>query len=281
MGGSERTPAASAKATGSNLYTDGDYSGAEAAFSEAIQLAGPADKLDLHIFYSNRCAARMQLGKLDEAIQDAIHCTKLAPRWAKGWSRLGTCQLQKGRPMPAVDSFTKASELEPSNATYKIQLENARAVLRPPPSASDGEHQASRSRPQAPSGPSMLEQAVAWGLQQWTAAQNWWSDLNPDQRNLLMAGAAIGVLFVMWQIYNSMFRTPLYADYGGMYEAVGWSWPFWILLLLAGWKLPPRFGYAPFFGMSLWTFIWILQMIQNNGRGSRRSYPGMYLRRRW
>ena len=122
----------------------------ENSFSEAIRLAQPADSPDLHLYFSNRCAARLQLANLNGALevclplppaapfccilrcagvpellqshlinslgirwagitqiflvihclfhitllQDAKECTKLAPRFAKGWSRLGTCQLQ-------------------------------------------------------------------------------------------------------------------------------------------------------------------------------------------
>ena len=58
-------------------------------------MCGTADRSEMHIYYSNRCAARMQLGNLDGALEDAMQCTKLSSRWAKGWSRLGTCQMQK------------------------------------------------------------------------------------------------------------------------------------------------------------------------------------------
>uniref|UniRef100_A0A061QKT6 Carboxylate clamp-tetratricopeptide repeat protein n=1 Tax=Tetraselmis sp. GSL018 TaxID=582737 RepID=A0A061QKT6_9CHLO len=95
MGGSERTPAQSAKDLGSELYANGDYAAAENAFTEALSLATQVDRSELHIFHSNRCAARMQLANVDGALQDAKKCTELAPRWAKGWSRLGACQAQK------------------------------------------------------------------------------------------------------------------------------------------------------------------------------------------
>uniref|UniRef100_A0A061SC12 Carboxylate clamp-tetratricopeptide repeat protein n=1 Tax=Tetraselmis sp. GSL018 TaxID=582737 RepID=A0A061SC12_9CHLO len=161
MGGSERTPAQSAKDLGSELYANGDYAAAENAFTEALSLATQVDRSELHIFHSNRCAARMQLANVDGALQDAKKCTELAPRWAKGWSRLGACQAQKGRYSAAEASFRTALSLDPGNETYRAQLSNARAQMRPPESPGGGRGEpprrswADRARPTGlPPGPS-------------------------------------------------------------------------------------------------------------------------------
>ena len=39
----------------------------------------------------DRCAARLQVGDVEGATKDAEATTRLAPKWAKGWSRLGNC----------------------------------------------------------------------------------------------------------------------------------------------------------------------------------------------
>ena len=45
-------------------------------------------------------------------------------------------------------------------------------------------------------------------------------------------------------------------------------------IMVAAWKLPPYFGHAPFFGMSPMTFMWLVQMLQNqNRRGGGRRMP--------
>mmetsp|Transcript_19483 Transcript_19483/g.46494 ORF Transcript_19483/g.46494 Transcript_19483/m.46494 type:complete len:117 (-) Transcript_19483:242-592(-) len=79
---------------------------------------------------------------------------------------------------------------------------------------------------------------------------------------------------------HAYYGDPFYdslADYGGR-----WTWSFWILVLIGGWKLPPMFGYPPFFGMSLVHFVWLLQMLQNSSAPRRRySAPGLYRRRYW
>uniref|UniRef100_A0A061RK11 Carboxylate clamp-tetratricopeptide repeat protein n=1 Tax=Tetraselmis sp. GSL018 TaxID=582737 RepID=A0A061RK11_9CHLO len=275
MGGSERTPAQSAKDLGSELYANGDYAAAENAFTEALSLATQVDRSELHIFHSNRCAARMQLANVDGALQDAKKCTELAPRWAKGWSRLGACQAQKGRYSAAEASFRTALSLDPGNETYRAQLSNARAQMRPPESPGGG-----RGEP-----PRRSWADRAWAVARAAAVQRWWAGLTGDQRGLLAAGAAVAVLFVAYEVYNSLFGHAFYgdpfydslADYGGR-----WTWSFWILVLIGGWKLPPMFGYPPFFGMSLVHFVWLLQMLQNSSAPRRRySAPGLYRRRYW
>lgn len=59
-----------------------------------------------------------------------------------------------------------------------------------------------------------------------------------------------------------------YAGGGG-----GWSWGFWGLVMLAAWRLPPMFGFQPFFGMSIVHFIWLLQMLQVRQLAAQRPLP--------
>ena len=82
--------AASAKARGSKAYGEGDCALASRSFGEAIAVA-TSDEPDLAIKRSNTFAARFQRGDLAGAENEATECTRLAPKWAKGWSRLGNC----------------------------------------------------------------------------------------------------------------------------------------------------------------------------------------------
>lgn len=74
--------AAAAKARGSEAYMNGDYTAAVDAFSEAARLA-PASDPNVHVYHSNRCAAYLQLNRVDEALKDAERCTRIAPKWSK------------------------------------------------------------------------------------------------------------------------------------------------------------------------------------------------------
>ena len=82
--------AATAKARGSEAYAAGNYASAVRCFGEAISVAAKDDP-DVHVYHSNRCAARLQVGDVEGATKDAEATTRLAPKWAKGWSRLGNC----------------------------------------------------------------------------------------------------------------------------------------------------------------------------------------------
>ena len=44
------------------------------------------------MYYSNRSAAHAALQQWREALEDAQACTRLKPRWGKGWSRRGAAQ---------------------------------------------------------------------------------------------------------------------------------------------------------------------------------------------
>jgi tetratricopeptide (TPR) repeat protein len=82
--------AAAAKARGLEAYAKGDYASAAYRFGEAISASTDADP-ERHVYFSNRCAARLHLGDVQGATRDAEQTVELAPTWAKGWSRLGNC----------------------------------------------------------------------------------------------------------------------------------------------------------------------------------------------
>lgn len=85
-------------------------------------MAAPNDP-DLHLYHSNRCAARLQLSDLPGATSDAERCTQLAPAWAKGWSRLGNCLVRDPKQHArAKTALEKAVRL--GNADAKVALDD-------------------------------------------------------------------------------------------------------------------------------------------------------------
>ena len=114
-----------AKARGVSAYRDQNWALAIDEFQRAIDHADETD--ELHLYYSNRSAALMQCGRIDEAIADAEACTQINPCFAKGWSRLGAGLLRKGGLRNrAIAALEKAVELEPSNADARAALARAR-----------------------------------------------------------------------------------------------------------------------------------------------------------
>lgn len=72
------------KAQGNAAFAKGDNQQAVLHFTKAIEL-DPND----HVFFSNRSAAYAAMSDYENALKDAETCVKLAPQWAKGYSRQG------------------------------------------------------------------------------------------------------------------------------------------------------------------------------------------------
>lgn len=95
--------AKAAKEKGNALFQQGrqeTFTQAIAAYTEAIG-HDPSD----HIFYANRAACHLELGKITweprkkleayaQALTDARRCTELGPEWAKGYARLATAEFE-------------------------------------------------------------------------------------------------------------------------------------------------------------------------------------------
>ena len=118
----------------------GRFEQAVQSYTEAIELDGKN-----HVFYSNRSAAYMNLGKKDEALKDAKKCTSLNPGWWKGHNRVGRALFAKRLFGQAAAAYKKALELDPDNATLKQKVAQAeqedrytRGIEQRPASASRG-----------------------------------------------------------------------------------------------------------------------------------------------
>jgi len=92
----------------------------------------------LHILYSNRSAARVALGKVEEALSDASECIKLKPDFPKGYTRRAECLLRMKRYSEAIEAYEKALALEPTNSVAKegksrclAAISNAKYAVRP------------------------------------------------------------------------------------------------------------------------------------------------------
>ena len=65
------------KKAGNQCFSRGEFRQAIAKYSEALNVSCH------HIYYSNRAAAYLKLGKARKALQDSESCVKLAPTWFK------------------------------------------------------------------------------------------------------------------------------------------------------------------------------------------------------
>lgn len=82
------------------------------------------------VYYCNRAAAWAMLGEHGRALQDARRSAELSPAYSKAFSRMGRAQLALGDAAAAVPALEQAVALEPSDASLKAVLEQARARAR-------------------------------------------------------------------------------------------------------------------------------------------------------
>ena len=126
--------AARAKELGNAAFSAGEHAAAIKHFTLAIRL----DKTN-HILYSNRSACHASVRDPTKALEDANECLRLAPTWAKGYSRKGAalvvradCKEASPAPTPtpapsptphqvrgdykeALRAFRQGLEVEPGN----------------------------------------------------------------------------------------------------------------------------------------------------------------------
>ena len=106
-------------------------------YTRAIQVSPNAGKEENHsdhsvalaTLYSNRCAARLQLGDLLKALADAHHAVQLAPAWPKGFFRKGCCLRELGHLQEAREAFVAGQRLEPENRDWDKELEKTDKLL--------------------------------------------------------------------------------------------------------------------------------------------------------
>lgn len=68
-----------------------------------------------HIILSNRSVAYIKSEQYKLGLDDCIKTTRLSPKWAKGWGRLGACLYKLNRFDKAITSYGEAIELEKDN----------------------------------------------------------------------------------------------------------------------------------------------------------------------
>ena len=98
-----------------------DYAGAVEHYSAALALLEGAVESSStttpqpHILHSNRSAAYYFLGDFVKALEDGEACVKLAPEWAKGYSRAGSALFAAGRLEEAAKMYIVGLTKDPTN----------------------------------------------------------------------------------------------------------------------------------------------------------------------
>lgn len=283
------------KRKGDSAYKRKDWFAANSAYTQALKLNPPAEIL--HLLHSNRSATRLQLNDVNGAEEDARECNKLMPDWSRGWERLGTTLLRKGHKGEAKGAFKKALDCDPfnDNAQSKLrEIENSNSSSSSSSNNNANNNNNTSQQNQNQNNNNSQQNQNQNNYQQnqnqynypdhnqnqegiGSQISNWWSGLSSDTRMIITIGCVVLLLIVFLGRsrssgygYNNGYGSGFGAQEGGM---------FGILIMMAAlWKVPPMFGFQPFFGMSPWTIFWLIRMFSNNSggrRGRRRGYGGM------
>jgi len=100
------------------FFKEGQYEQAIKLYTEILET-----EPENHFVLSNRSATYIKLGKFEEALIDAVQCTKLKPDWGKAWGRLGGALHGQCKYDDALVAYNKANELEPCEVYEKMIVE--------------------------------------------------------------------------------------------------------------------------------------------------------------
>lgn len=108
------------KNKGNELMSQDKHKEAIACYTKSIELDA-----ENAIYFANRAAAHIHLKDFSSAVIDCERAVVINPNYSKAYFRLGTALFYQENYSRAVDSFSKACELDPDNAIYKEELQRA------------------------------------------------------------------------------------------------------------------------------------------------------------
>lgn len=128
------TPRERERARAEFLKNKGNEAVKQQKWQAAVDFFTQAVSIDLRnaVYRSNRSGALLSMGKADEARSDAWLATRLDPKYAKGWARLGLAEFSLGNAKRAQDAHQRAVDLAGSEATpmMKQGLIDAKAKIK-------------------------------------------------------------------------------------------------------------------------------------------------------
>lgn len=110
------------KEAGNKAFKEARYPDAVQHYTEALKRGPPSVNPEAHKLYSNRAACYTKLGAFPEGLKDADECIRLAPDFAKGYSRKGHLQYFMKDYDKAMETYQTGLEHEPNNQELKEGL---------------------------------------------------------------------------------------------------------------------------------------------------------------
>lgn len=110
------------KLEGNSLLKGKDYNGAYEAYGKAI-----AEDDSNAIYYSNRAAALIHLGRFSEAVSDCDVAIRLDSKFIRARERLASAYRHLGMPDREAEALEKACSIQPENEKLRKDAHAARA----------------------------------------------------------------------------------------------------------------------------------------------------------
>jgi len=121
----------SARQRAEGFKEKGNRAFTEHRYTEAINLYSEAIKIDNrnHVYFSNRSAAYMGNNQYNEALADAENCTRLNPKWGKGYFRRAVALLALSRASEAETVLQEGIRADPGNNDLRAKLDEVQKTL--------------------------------------------------------------------------------------------------------------------------------------------------------
>lgn len=110
------------KEKGNQAFKEQRYPEAVQHYSEALKRGPPSANPEAYKLFSNRAACYTKLGALNEGLKDAEECIRLAPEFAKGYSRKGHLQYFTKEYDKAIETYQEGLKHDPDNQELKEGL---------------------------------------------------------------------------------------------------------------------------------------------------------------
>jgi tetratricopeptide (TPR) repeat protein len=120
MGSGPEATAEALREEGNRLYRDGRFEQAATCYHNALALSPPSG----HIIRCNLSTTYIQLGRLDEALEEAQIAVQARPDWAKSWLRKAQALQRLGRPGHAERAVKEGLMHCPDDEGLKLELQD-------------------------------------------------------------------------------------------------------------------------------------------------------------
>mmetsp|Transcript_75761 Transcript_75761/g.190530 ORF Transcript_75761/g.190530 Transcript_75761/m.190530 type:complete len:399 (+) Transcript_75761:61-1257(+) len=107
-------------------FAQKDMPSAELLYGKAISVLDTIPGKQEATLYSNRSMVRLNLNKVEEALQDSKKCLELDPTFVKAWHRKAQALVRLNEWDDAIAAAEEGARLEPSNKAFPEMIEKAK-----------------------------------------------------------------------------------------------------------------------------------------------------------